>query len=251
MTDLGDTPYDRITALMDRLRADCPWDREQTFETIAPYTVEESYEVMDAIERRDMSDLKAELGDLLFQVLFHAKMASEIEAFDFADVCDGLVDKMVRRHPHVFEGADVPDWDTIKATERKHDGRTRTLDGVAKTLPALMRAEKLQKRAAKRGFDWPDTDGPIEKLREEIEEVGQAVKSQDQGEIEAEIGDLLFSVVNLARKLKVEPEAALRGANAKFTRRFSHVEEKAEPNLEALSLDEMEVLWQLAKQNGL
>lgn len=251
MTNLGDTPYNRITALMDRLRADCPWDREQTFETIAPYTVEESYEVLDAVERKDMADLKNELGDLLFQVLFHAKMASEIDAFDFADVCDGLVEKMVRRHPHVFEGADVPDWDTIKAAERKHEGQARTLDGVAKSLPALMRSEKLQKRAAKRGFDWPDIDGPIEKLREEIEEVSEAVQAQDQTQVEAEIGDLLFSVVNLARKLKVEPEAALRNANSKFTRRFNAVEERAKPSLEALNLDELETLWQAAKRDGL
>lgn len=250
-TELGNTPYDRITALMERLRAECPWDRDQTFETIAPYTVEESYEVLDAVERNDMADLKNELGDLLFQVLFHAKMASEIDAFDFADVCDGLVEKMVRRHPHVFEGADVPDWDTIKAAERKHEGQARTLDGVANSLPALMRAEKLQKRAAKRGFDWADTDGPIEKLREEIEEVSEAVQAQDQSEIEAEIGDLLFSVVNLARKLKVEPEAALRKANSKFTRRFNAVEDSAKPNLAALNLDEMELLWQAAKRDGL
>jgi len=251
LKELGDTPYNRITALMDRLRADCPWDREQTFETIAPYTVEESYEVMDAVERKDMADLKHELGDLLFQVLFHAKMASEIEAFDFADVCDGLVEKMVRRHPHVFQGAGVPDWDSIKAAERKDAGFAKTLDGVAKSLPALMRAEKLQKRAAKRGFDWPDTRGPIEKLREEIEEVSEAVEAGDQNQVEAEIGDLLFSVVNLARKLKVEPETALRNANRKFTRRFNAVEDRAKPNLEALNLDEMETLWQAAKRDGL
>ena len=251
MSELGDTPYERVTALMDRLRADCPWDREQSFETIAPYTVEESYEVLDAVERNDMADLKNELGDLLFQVIFHSKMASEIDAFDFKDVCDGLVEKMVRRHPHVFAGGDVPDWDTIKAAERKDGGQSRTLDGVAKSLPALMRAEKLQKRAAKRGFDWPDTDGPVEKLREEIEEVSQAVRAQNQDEIVAEVGDLLFSVVNLARKLGVEPEAALRQANSKFTRRFNAVEERAESDLKALSLDEMEALWQAAKRDEL
>ena len=251
MTDLGDTPYARITALMDRLRADCPWDREQTFETIAPYTIEESYEVMDAIERKDMADLKNELGDLLFQVLFHAKMASEINAFDFADVCDGLVDKMVRRHPHVFGDGEKPDWDAIKASERKSAGNAGTLDGIAKSLPALMRAEKLQKRAAKRGFDWPDVEGPVEKLREEIEEVSQAVIWRNQTEIEAEMGDLLFSVVNLARKLNVNPETALRAANRKFTQRFNYVEEKADPDLDALSLDEMEELWQAAKAEGL
>ena len=251
MTDLGPTPYERITTLMDRLRAECPWDSQQSFETIAPYTVEESYEVLDAIERKDMADLKNELGDLLFQVLFHSKLASEIEAFDFTDVCDGLVEKMVRRHPHVFEDAEKPDWDEIKAAERKSGGQAMTLDGVAMSLPALMRAEKLQKRAAKRGFDWPDTEGPVEKLREEIEEVSQAVTTQNQAEIESEIGDLLFSVVNLARKLNVEPEAALRNANTKFTRRFNAVEEMANPDLEALSLDEMETLWQTAKRDGL
>jgi len=251
MTDLGDTPYARITALMDRLRKDCPWDSQQTFETIAPYTIEESYEVMDAVERRDMGDLKNELGDLLFQVLFHSKMADEIGAFNFEDVCEGLVEKMVRRHPHVFGDGDPPDWDAIKAAERKTAGHQRTLDGVAGSLPALMRAEKLQKRAAKRGFDWPDTDGPVEKLREEIEEVSEAVKTQNQNDIESEIGDLLFSVVNLARKLNVEPEHALRAANSKFTRRFAYVEDNAEPSLDKLSLDEMETLWQDAKGKGL
>jgi len=251
MTGLGDTPYARITALMDRLRTECPWDSKQSFETIAPYTIEESYEVMDAIERGDMTDLKNELGDLLFQVLFHAKMASEVDAFDFEDVCNGLVEKMVRRHPHVFEGGAQPDWDTIKAAERELSGDARTLDGVAKSLPALMRANKLQKRAAKRGFDWPDTNGPIEKLKEELDEVTEAVAAQDQDQIEAEVGDLLFSVVNLARKLKVEPEQALRAANAKFTHRFNFVEDEASHNLDALNLDEMEALWQAAKQRGL
>jgi len=141
---LGDTPYARITTLMDRLRSECPWDREQTFETIAPYTIEESYEVADAVARKDMADLKNELGDLLFQVLFHAKMASEVDAFDFEDVCNGIVEKMVRRHPHVFAGGEQPDWDTIKAEERKTIGDTRTLDGIAKSLPALMRAESVK-----------------------------------------------------------------------------------------------------------
>lgn len=250
MTDLGATPYERITALMDRLRADCPWDREQTFETIAPYTIEEAYEVMDAVNRRDMTDLKAELGDLLFQVLFQSKIASEINAFDFADVCDGLVDKMVRRHPHVFDGAEKPDWDAIKAAERGSKGEQKTLDGVALSLPALMRAEKLQKRAAKTGFDWPDTDGPFEKLTEEIVEVREAVAKGVPDAIEDEIGDLLFSVVNLARKLKVDPEAALRRANCKFTQRFNEIESRADPDLESLDLDQMEQLWQAAKRDG-
>ncbi len=251
MSSLGDTPYDRIIALMDRLRSDCPWDRTQTFESIARYTIEESYEVADAIDRKDMADLKNELGDLLFQVLFHAKMASEIDAFDFADVCDGIVEKMVRRHPHVFEGTEQPDWDAIKAAERIGKGEQRTLDGVANSLPALMRADKLQRRAAKRGFDWPDTEGPVEKLREEIEEVKDAVASGTPTEVESEVGDFLFSAVNLARKLGVDPEVALRGANDKFTRRFNAVEDKASTPLETLTLDEMEVLWEAAKADGL
>jgi len=161
MKELGETPYARITTLMDKLRKECPWDSQQTFETIAPYTIEESYEVMDAVERKNMPDLKNELGDLLFQVLFHSKMADENGAFDFEDVCDGLVQKMVSRHPHVFGDGEQPDWDAIKAAERKKSGQGNTLDGVAKSLPALMRAEKLQKRAAKRGFDWPDMNGPV------------------------------------------------------------------------------------------
>ena len=245
---LGDTPYARITALMARLRTDCPWDRAQSFQTIAPYTVEEAYEVMDAVERGDMDGLKSELGDLLFQVLFHARMASEIDAFDFADVCETLVEKMVRRHPHVFNGAEKPDWDAIKAQERQDDGDTRTLDGVALSLPALMRAQKLQKRAAKRGFDWPNTDGVYAKLSEEIAEVEEAVQSGEQDAVQDEIGDLLFSVVNLARHLRVDPESALRGANAKFKRRFTAVEDLALRPLEAMSLDEMEDLWQAAKR---
>jgi ATP diphosphatase len=240
-----------IVELMDRLRAECPWDREQTFQTIAPYTVEEAYEVMDAIERDDMGDLKGELGDLLFQVLFHSKLASERGAFDYADVCEELIAKMVRRHPHVFADAEKPDWDAIKQAERKDKGEARTLDGVARSLPALSRAQKLQKRAAKRGFDWPDTDGPYEKLSEEIDEVKAAVSTGDPKEIEAEIGDLLFSVVNLARKIDIDAEAALRNANQKFTRRFNAVEDAADPDLEALSLDEMEELWQTAKARGL
>lgn len=251
MTDLGPTPYDRILNLMDRLRQDCPWDREQTFETIAPYTIEESYEVIDAIQRGDMTDLKSELGDLLFQVLFHSKIASEKGTFDFQQVCDGLVEKMVRRHPHVFEGAEKLDWDGIKASERQGKGDQKTLDGIALSLPALMRAEKIQKRAAKTGFDWPDTDGPYEKLTEEIQEVKEAVSGGDPQDIESEIGDLLFSVVNLARKLNIDPEVALRATNDKFTRRFNAIEEKAEPDLQSLTLDEMEALWQAVKKDGL
>lgn len=238
--------YARLKALMDRLRTDCPWDREQTFETIAPYTIEEAYEVKDAIDRRDLTDLKGELGDLLFQVLFHARLADEAGAFSLDDVADGLVDKMVRRHPHVFSDADKPDWEGIKAKERRHKAQTSALDGVALALPALMRAQKLQKRAAKTGFDWPSSDGAFEKIVEEARELQLAPPEQQQ----EEAGDLLFSVVNLLRKLGLDSETALRDANAKFTRRFEAMEASAGETFSDLSLDEMEALWQAAKQDG-
>lgn len=245
---LGETPYARITALMARLRRDCPWDSTQSFETIAPYTIEESYEVADAIARDDMAELKIELGDLLFQVLFHAQLASErADGFDFTDVCDGLVEKMVRRHPHVFAGADKPDWDTIKAVERTDKGETSLLDGVALALPELMRAEKLQKRAARIGFDWPDVEQVYDKIDEEIAEVREA-KTQD--EKEDEIGDVLFAAVNLARHMNVAPEVALRRTNAKFSARFQYIEKNAEKPLTEMDLDSLEALWVDAKKAG-
>lgn len=228
---------------MDRLRTDCPWDREQTFETIAPYTIEEAYEVKDAIDRQDMGELKDELGDLLFQVLFHARMASEIGAFDLDDVADALVDKMVRRHPHVFGDATKPDWDGIKAAERAGKDTPRTLDGVALALPALMRAQKLQKRAAKVGFDWPDSCGVYDKICEEAAELRDAPKAKQH----EEAGDLLFSVVNLVRYLGLDAESALRDANTKFTRRFEGVEDRAGGDLTDLSLEQMEAHWQAVK----
>lgn len=251
MKELGPTPYDRIITLMNRLRAECPWDREQSFKSIAPYTIEEAYEVSDAIERGDMEDLKSELGDLLFQVLFHAKIASESDAFDFEDVCNGLVEKMVRRHPHVFAESDKPDWETLKAEERRQLGKNNILDGIALALPALKRAEKLQKRAAKTGFDWPDHTGPLEKISEEMAEVSEAITNNDQNAIEAEIGDVLFSVVNLARKLSVDPEAALKLSNQKFTRRFNYIDENSNADLKTKPLEKLEALWQAAKQSGL
>lgn len=253
--NLGTNPYTRIKALMARLRSDCPWDMAQSFETIAPYTIEESYEVADAIARKDMSALKAELGDLLFQVLFHAELASEIPqdqgGFNLDDVCAGLVDKMVRRHPHVFAGADKPDWDAIKQSERARKGQIGVLADVPLALPELMRAEKLQKRAAKTGFDWPDTIGVWEKISEEMAEVRQAIESGAPDAIEDEIGDLLFAVTNLARHCDVKPETALRRTNAKFTARFEYIESHAQAPLETLSLDEMEALWVAAKGAGL
>ncbi|MEL6687102.1 MAG: nucleoside triphosphate pyrophosphohydrolase, partial [Pseudomonadota bacterium] len=194
-----------------------------------------------AIDRGDMDDLKSELGDLLFQVLFHARMADEINAFSLDDVVDGLVEKMVRRHPHVFGDAEKHDWDALKASERQG----RTLDGVALALPALMRAQKIQKRAAKVGFDWPNADGAFEKIIEEADELRTA-SPEDRHE---EAGDLLFAVVNLVRKLGIDAEAALRDGNAKFARRFTATEDKAGGSLEGLSLDAMEAHWQAVKQD--
>lgn len=248
---LGDNPYARIKTLMDRLRETCPWDMAQTFESIAPYTIEESYEVADAISNKDMTALKAELGDLLFQVLFHARIASEAPkedgGFDLDDVCAGLIDKMVRRHPHVFAGGQKPDWDALKQAERGHKGQRGTLDDIPLALPELMRAEKIQKRASKTGFDWPDMRGVWEKIHEEMDEVKEAITRKDKDAVEDEIGDLLFAVTNLARHAGVKPETALRRTNAKFTSRFKYIEKNANAPLEDLSLDQMEALWAAAK----
>ncbi len=236
-----------LEALMAKLRdpeCGCPWDVAQSFETIAPYTIEEAYEVADAIERNDMAALRDELGDLLFQVVFHARMAEEAGAFALADVIASIITKMERRHPHVFGvGAERPDWETLKASERAEGTDESALAGVALALPALLRAEKLQKRAARTGFDWPDAEGPLAKIAEEIEEVKAAASPQEQDE---EVGDLLFAVVNWARHLGVDPEAALRRGNAKFEARFRHIE--TAPDFASLPLDEKEALWVAAKK---
>jgi len=262
MTDiefLGNSALKRLMNLMSKLRSKdgCAWDKEQTFETIAPYTIEEAYEVREAITNQDMSSLKEELGDLLFQVVFHSQMASEQQAFDLVDVCDALTQKMVRRHPHVFQNQDdrtateqVVAWEEMKAAERKSKSSNSILDDVALALPALMRAEKLQKRAARVGFDWPNLDGVLEKITEEAKEVAMAVSDQEPDAIEDEVGDLLFAVTNLARKLNVDPEKALRRTNDKFMRRFQYIEKTArstERDLVDLSLNEMEALWTDAK----
>ncbi len=257
---LGETPLERLTALMEKLRSDtgCPWDKEQTFETIAPYTIEEAYEVREAITQNDMAALKEELGDLLFQVVFHSQMASENDAFNLTDVCDALTEKMVRRHPHVFGDGDdrsakeqTKAWETMKAEERKEKSKDGSiLSDVAIALPALMRAEKLQKRAARVGFDWPDLTGVIDKIKEEADELKDASMTLDADEIEAETGDLLFAVTNLARRLNVDPEKALRRTNDKFVKRFNYIELKAKESdldINDLSLDEMEAYWQEAK----
>ncbi len=243
-----------LADIMARLRnpdGGCPWDVEQDFASIAPYTIEEAYEVADAIERNDMDALKDELGDLLLQVAFHSQMASEAGAFTLSDVIDGICDKMVRRHPHVFADvrADSPDvvtanWESIKADERSGNNDDSALGGVAIALPALLRAQKIQKRAARTGFDWPDIDGAKAKIFEEIEEVEAATSDAERMD---ELGDLLFAVVNMSRFLKVDAEAALKAATSKFERRFRSMEEAAGPAFPGLSLEDKEAHWQAAK----
>lgn len=243
-----------LAAIMARLRdpdGGCPWDLEQDFASIAPYTVEEAYEVADAIDRGDMDALKDELGDLLLQVVFHSQMAAEAGSFGLQDVIGGICDKMTRRHPHVFGDVDASDadtvttnWESIKAEERSTKADDSALAGVALALPALMRAQKIQKRAARTGFDWPDVSGARAKIFEEIEEVDAATSHEERID---EIGDLLFAVVNLARFHDVDAEAALKQANAKFERRFRGMEVLAGPAFTALSLDEKEEQWQAVK----
>jgi ATP diphosphatase len=240
----------RLLAIMTKLRdpaTGCPWDIAQDFASIAPYTIEEAYEVADAVARNDLVSLKDELGDLLLQVAFHAQIAENMGAFAFADVATAISDKMERRHPHIFGNGGTPvdtntQWEAIKAEERASSGDTSALAGVALALPALMRAEKIQKRAARTGFDWPDAEGPRAKVLEELDEVAAATS---EAEREDEIGDLLFAVVNLARHLKIDSEVALRGANAKFERRFRAIE--VAPGFAGLSLQAKESLWTAAK----
>ena len=242
-----------LTNIMARLRdrdTGCPWDIEQNFATIAPYTIEEAYEVADAIERNDLDALKDELGDLLLQVVFHSQMASEQSAFTLQDVVNAICDKMVRRHPHVFgdisaASHEVPDnWETIKAAERSDNDDNSALAGVALALPALLRAQKIQKRAARTGFDWPDQSGVRDNIIEELDEVSEATTAEHVAE---EIGDLLFAVVNLARFHQVDAEHALKQANTKFERRFRDMELSAGDAFVDLSLEQKEELWQQAK----
>ncbi|MBA4761281.1 nucleoside triphosphate pyrophosphohydrolase [Sphingomonas sp.] len=241
---------ERLMAIMARLRdpvTGCEWDTVQTFATIAPYTIEEAYEVADAIARDDLTDLKDELGDLLLQVIFHSRIAQELGAFDLSDVIAGICDKMERRHPHIFRGAEHGGhhlWEQIKAEERGSKGTSGALDGVAIGLPALTRAEKLQKRAARTGFDWTDPADARAKIDEELAEVENATSDDHRAE---EIGDLLFATVNWSRKLGIDPEAALRAANAKFERRFRAMEAQAGDAFAGLSLEEQEELWVAVK----
>ena len=266
MSSEDQPPLQRLLQVMARLRdpdGGCPWDLEQDFSTIAPYTIEEAYEVADAIARGDLAHLKDELGDLLLQVVYHAQMAEEAGLFDFDQVAAAIADKMIRRHPHVFGTAEVDSaraqshaWEAVKAAERASkagaaEGSHGVLDDVPLALPALVRAARLQRRAARVGFDWPEPVQVLDKVEEEIAELRAELKSQaNQDRLTDEIGDLLFAAVNLARHLDVDGEAALRQANAKFERRFRAIEEALRARgrrLEDASLDEMEALWQRAK----
>jgi tetrapyrrole methylase family protein/MazG family protein/ATP diphosphatase len=270
----------QLLTIMAKLRSPsggCPWDLEQHFASIAPYTIEEAYEVADAIAKGDMDELKNELGDLLLQVVFHAQMAAEEKLFTFEDVAQSISDKMIRRHPHVFGDAEIKDaaaqtenWETIKAAERSKKKSDRTLADVPAALPALMRAQKLQARAARVGFDWPDTKGVIAKIKEELAEVeevlatchpeqgegsraaGDASASPEHDRLVDEIGDLLFAVTNLARFVEADAETALRGTNQKFICRFEFMEDGLAAqgkNIKDATLDEMEALWNAAKAN--
>ncbi len=247
----------RLLAIMQRLRdpeTGCPWDIEQDFASIAPCTIEEAYEVADAIEREDWQDLKGELGDLLLQVVFHARIGEERGLFDFHVIADAIAEKMVARHPHVFGNESrnktaeqqTRDWEAVKAAERAARAERGVLDGVAKNLPALTRAEKLQKRAARVGFDWNEPKAVLEKLAEEAAELVEARESHSPEQMEEEMGDLLFVMANLARHMKVDPEQALRRSNEKFERRFREIENKLEASgksVKTATLDEMDAIW--------
>ncbi len=260
---------DELKAIMARLRDPqhgCPWDRQQDFASIAPYTIEEAYEVADAIERGDMADLRAELGDLLFQVVFHSQMAEEMGAFTLSDVIAGICDKMRRRHPHVFgtreqiaAGPQAGSWERLKAQERaakapaRPDDEKSALDHIARTLPAMIAAQKFQEQAAHYGFDWSSPEPVFDKLEEEIAELKAArTNPEDEAHIAEEMGDILFVCINLSRKLGLNAEAVLRQANAKFARRFAWIERqlsKAGKTLDEASLAEMERYWNEAKAN--
>lgn len=246
-------PMDRLLTIMAQLRnpdGGCEWDLAQDFESIVRYTIEEAYEVADAIQSGDGDAIKDELGDLLLQVVFHSQIAADKSIFAFDDVCAAICDKMERRHPHIFGDTKTDDvkrqWEEIKAAERASKGERQLLDGIALSLPALMRAQKIQSRVARVGFDWPDIDGPRAKILEELAEVDDAQNDEHRAE---EIGDLLFAVVNYARHLGVDSEAALTAANAKFSRRFSAVEKLANSPLDGLTLDQLEHYWAQVKDS--
>ncbi|MBF0169592.1 MAG: nucleoside triphosphate pyrophosphohydrolase [Nitrospinae bacterium] len=253
--------FDRLVGVMARLRSPggCPWDAEQTHESLKPYLLEETYEVLEAIDGGSMPTLRDELGDLILQVVFHAQLAHERGDFTAADVCHAISDKLIRRHPHVFgaahaptPGAVVTQWEKIKKTEEGHKERTSALDGVPAAMPSLARAYKIGKKAARAGFDWANVDGAFEKVEEELAEFRAAFAERDVKHMEEELGDLLFSLVNVARFMEVNPEEALRKTIGKFIRRFAHVEARIEASGKELgeaTLAEMDALWDEAKKN--
>ncbi|MBM3810385.1 MAG: nucleoside triphosphate pyrophosphohydrolase [Acidimicrobiia bacterium] len=253
--------FDRLVHIMSLLRGPngCPWDRKQTFQSLKPYLLEEAYEVLDSIDAEDWNALSEELGDLILQPIFLAQMASEDGFFSIADSLRALNDKLVRRHPHVFGDAkaDTPDevkqrWELIKKEEKRQQGREQTqlLDGISRSQPALAEAQQIGSKVAGVGFDWPDVESILAKLDEELNELQQARRKASHEEIEQELGDLLFVITNLARRLNVDSEQALRGANRKFRKRFAHVERRlAEQGIQAATLGQMEAMWQEAKQN--
>jgi ATP diphosphatase len=253
-------PVRRLLEIMTRLRdphSGCPWDQRQTYRTIVPYTLEEAYEVADAIERGDMHELRDELGDLLFQVVFYSQIAREEGLFEFDDVAQGICEKMVRRHPHVFADVSFDDDEALREAWEQHKAEERAarmpvsdpsaLDGITRALPALIRADKLQKRAARVGFDWPDARGPLAKTREEFDEVEAEWSTGDRARLEDELGDLLFALVNVVRLSGLDAEQALRRANDKFERRFRWMERHADGPLDGRPLDALESLWEAAK----
>ncbi|MEB8679526.1 nucleoside triphosphate pyrophosphohydrolase [Cronobacter malonaticus] len=257
------TQIDRLLGIMKRLRdpqTGCPWDKEQTFATIAPYTLEEAYEVLDAIAREDFEDLRGELGDLLFQVVFYAQMAQEEGRFNFDDICAAISDKLERRHPHIFGDADfgnsaevLANWEKTKSAERAEKAQHSALDDIPESLPALMRAQKIQKRCSAVGFDWTSLGPVVDKVHEEIDEVMHEAQQAviDEAKLEEEIGDLLFATVNLSRHLGAKAETALQKANRKFERRFRQVEAIIRAQgleMEQASLDQMEAAWQTVKR---
>jgi tetrapyrrole methylase family protein/MazG family protein len=261
--------FDRLVRIMSRLRGPggCPWDREQDHDSLKPYLIEEAYEVLEALDEKDDRKLMEELGDLLFQVLFHAQMAKEKKRFNIGQVLHATANKMVRRHPHVFGRAKAKDarevlarWEQLKSEERRNTHRTSVLDGVPKRLPSLLRSYQLQSRAARVGFDWPELKPVLEKVREELSELEEEIRSRPPGgrktrrarsRLDHELGDLMFALVNLARTIEVHPEEALREANDRFTTRFHHVEKRAKTmgrTLQGMTLQEMDRLWEEAKR---
>jgi len=263
-SEMNKHQLNELLEVMAKLRdpeSGCIWDKQQTYQSIAPHTLEEAYEVIEAIEKQDYQSLPGELGDLLFQVVFYAQIAKEEGRFDFQDVVHEITSKLIRRHPHVFSDVQISSvedqsalWDEIKRQEKQQSGGEKSssaLDGLNHHLPAISLARKIQSKASRVGFDWQDINGPMDKINEELEEVKQAIAGQNMDEIKDELGDLLFACVNLARMLDVDPEAALRSTNRKFEQRFRAMEQHCQANeqlFEKLSLDEMETLWQLVKK---